>query len=208
MNLATHEDPVELLAALGAPDAFRAWAARRADLETVWASCPRVDWLLALALKAGVERRRVVAAALTCLELAPPRAGSDALELARRWTEREAEGATCWAAGFRASTVAPRLTDRRDALRLRAAAALAFACDDQTDAAYYARRGHVVEAAGLAAASVAPEAAAAMAECVRAAISLRALRRALSATLRITLAPPPPPPAPIGLWASRAAPME
>ena len=37
-----------------------------------WAECPRGDWLLGIAARAGVPRQRVVAAALDCLPILSP----------------------------------------------------------------------------------------------------------------------------------------
>lgn len=40
------------------------------DLRTAWAECPRGDWMLSLAISAGVDQRLIVRAAGTCAHLA------------------------------------------------------------------------------------------------------------------------------------------
>ena len=66
------------------------------DLETAWAECPRGDWLLWLAAKAGIDRKRLVmtacATAREALQFVP--AGEDrprkAIETAEAWCRGEA----------------------------------------------------------------------------------------------------------------------
>jgi hypothetical protein len=76
----------------------REWVEARPDrtLAELWAECPRGDWMLHLAARAGVDRRHVVLAAcdVSALALAHVPAGEErprrAIEVARRWARGEA----------------------------------------------------------------------------------------------------------------------
>ena len=47
-----------------------AWAANYADMHAAWAACDRGDWMLWVAARTGVDRKRVVLAACACARLA------------------------------------------------------------------------------------------------------------------------------------------
>ena len=59
----------DTLKALHACSEARKWAEGK-TLDEAWATCPRGDWMLWLAGKAGVERKTVVLAACACARLA------------------------------------------------------------------------------------------------------------------------------------------
>lgn len=145
------------LADLPLGDELRAWIRTHESFATAWESCPRGDWLIALALFGGAERRTVVEAARRAVALAvsrhPTPDAERALVCAAGWVERTRSAPDCWAAGFAASSDSSKRTDQAEADVSMAAACVAFACDDAADEAYYAARGHAAEAAHLAARS-------------------------------------------------------
>jgi hypothetical protein len=59
------------LVRLGACKPAIEWASGK-TIEQAWAECERGDWLLWLAISAGVDRRRVVLAACACARLSLP----------------------------------------------------------------------------------------------------------------------------------------
>jgi hypothetical protein len=89
--------PIEMIRATGACDSSVQWVEARPDctLAELWDECPRGDWLLWLAVRAGVDRRLVVLAACDCAALAlahvPAREQRPrvAIETARRWARGE-----------------------------------------------------------------------------------------------------------------------
>lgn len=92
-------DWVQLLVALEACTPALEWAADQGAASVAWAECPRGDWMLWLAARAGVDRRLVVLAACDCARLALPvwedRYRDDArprtaIETAERWARNEA----------------------------------------------------------------------------------------------------------------------
>lgn len=130
------------------------------DLAAAWRACPKAEWLLAMALAVEVERSLAVhaaaditAAALSRRAPLDPNA-SRALKLALRWIEGRATSSEAWASGFSAMEAADRCGDPEVAAATRAAAFLAFACDDRADAAFYAHRGYAARAAEQAAAAL------------------------------------------------------
>lgn len=138
------------------------------SLAVAWATCPRGDWLLDIVAHLELDRRAIVRAASDCVLLALPHAAAEpaaraAWEIARRWIDRQANGAECWAAGAAARQLAETLGSSapRTAAALSAAAALAFACDDRAEAAFWAQRAYVAECAAHAAAANAQGSAAA-----------------------------------------------
>lgn len=87
------DDLLRRLAVLPACAEARAWAADTPGTPAeLWAACTRGDWLLWVAMRAGVDRRVVVLAACDCAETAAPHLTDSArgpalaaLEVARRW---------------------------------------------------------------------------------------------------------------------------
>lgn len=60
--------------------------ARFATWESLWAECPRGDWLLAIAERIGVEHTHLVRAAVACARVADPDANArHLLELVEGW---------------------------------------------------------------------------------------------------------------------------
>jgi len=64
------------------------------DWSTIWAKCPRGDWLLGIATRLGVDRMALVRAAIGCartaLDLFEGPEARAVLDLAERWTRGEA----------------------------------------------------------------------------------------------------------------------
>jgi len=76
---------------LGVADNFVFWAQREGkDLAGVWDSCPRADWLVSLAVRAGVDRRAVVEAVEDCVHRMPGDGEHKraALVAAEQWLEQ------------------------------------------------------------------------------------------------------------------------
>ena len=123
------------------------------DLETAWAECLRGDWLLWLAAKAGIDRKRLVmtacATAREALQFVP--AGEDrprkAIETAEAWCRgeatieqvREARKNAAYAAADAYAAYAAAAAAAA-AYAAAAAAAAAYAADAAADAAYAAAR--------------------------------------------------------------------
>lgn len=148
------------LAALSLNDELVRAFERHADFAAAWAACERPDWLIELGLHAAVDRRLLVVVTAPIVERALERHSlpTAVCDLARRWARDEVVGAETWAAGFRVSEQA-RQHRGPTAAALRAAGALAFACDGSSSTTFYAIRGHLVDAIALALPSVADEAA-------------------------------------------------
>jgi hypothetical protein len=81
------------LRALGACSEARTWAKPYETLEAAWNACERGDWLLWLAGKLGLDRKRLVFAACQCARTALPRAKDDSvlkcIETTEAWTRGE-----------------------------------------------------------------------------------------------------------------------
>lgn len=86
----------DLLERLGACEKAVMWVGDR-DAATAWAECPRGDWMLWAAARAGVDRRLLVRAAAACARLVlhmvvpgeeRPR---KAIEAAEAWAEEPTE---------------------------------------------------------------------------------------------------------------------
>jgi len=141
-----------------------------------WEACPRGDWLLWLAAKAGVDRRMVVMAACAVAReaLVHVPAGGDrprrCIETAERWCRGEAT-----------------IEDVRVARRTAAAAAHADA--DAADAAHAAAAYAAAAAAYAAAAAAADAAAAAAAAAARVRDTVRAQSLARSAEIVRSIVP-------------------
>src|SRR6185295_10037396 len=80
-----------LLERLGLEQLAPDWAASAGDVRTAWGTCRRPDLMVAIAARAGVERRAVVRAAARVVELGLPVAlrepvAARALEIAVRWS--------------------------------------------------------------------------------------------------------------------------
>ena len=164
----------------------------RTPFESAWAKCPRPDWQVALALHAGVDRRLLVLLSASVVERALERHSllTDTARLARGWARGEVSGAECWAAGFRAVHKAKAMSGMVASAQ-RAASALAFACDERSDGAYYAMRGHLVDAVALCLDSIGPDDASSFASVFRQRIDGVEVARATAA--RVAHSQPPPP---------------
>lgn len=162
---------------------------RHGTFAEAWVACERPDWLMELALHAQVDRRRLVSLTTTIVERALLRHGlhTDTLPIVRHWAKGNVDGAAAWAAGFRASEKAKR-TLGPAASALRAASALAFACDATSSPTYYAVRAHLVDATALAMQSLPDEAKACAGE-LRTGLPLDAVERGLAT--RIAESEPP-----------------
>lgn len=193
----------EILERLGLDPDFVAWASSRTHLGQVWEECPRGDWLLGLAIRVGVSRKLVVAAAADCAQMAqcylPPgeKRPAVALRAASMWAEDGATGAETWAAGFQAASAATEAASWNEAVSdaAMAAACVAFASDGASDLAYYAARSHAAEAALLAARAYRHTRANAhrvCAEFVRYRIEAEEVLGRLDHAMRSSLPPPPP----------------
>jgi hypothetical protein len=128
-----------------------------ADVQGAWSVCPKAEWLLSMALAVGIERRLVVHAAHDLASAAIAKradAGSSArraLELALEWTEGRATPPAAGAAACWAAAAADRCdADAELSSVVRAAAFVAFACDDLADATFYLHRSYASKAAELA----------------------------------------------------------
>lgn len=162
--------PLSRLVARLPQDVVEALEPRGSPAE-VWERSEDGAHLLWLALAAGVERRLVVGCALSIAERALAAARpSDmrparALKVADAWLRGVASGSEAWAAGFAAMQAAEASAEPDKSPAIRAAASVAFACDDLADDAYYALTGYCARAAEHASEHLAPADAAA---CVRA----------------------------------------
>jgi hypothetical protein len=71
------------------------------DWERAWNECPRGDWLLGIAARSGVDRRKIVLAAAACARLAlehiDPREGLplSGIETAERWANGSGDIEAC-----------------------------------------------------------------------------------------------------------------
>ncbi|MCS6799677.1 MAG: hypothetical protein NZ898_14385 [Myxococcota bacterium] len=140
------------LSALGLDAGPALQAGPHARLSDVWARSVRPQWMVRLAAAVGVDRRRLVAAVLACVEQClentrPDHDGVDrALDAARRWTAGSASGFEAWAAGREALEAWRHARKGPQAHVARLAAAVARACDADAEASYYARQGALEEA--------------------------------------------------------------
>lgn len=150
--------PIRALAA-ELPEELAGWLTGHTDLAAAWRECPRPEWLLHIALSLNVERRLLVhAAAELAAEAALAGRGADlrprrALRTALLWLDGRAEGSTAWAHGFAAMEAADGL-EGRAADAARAAACVAFACDERADASFYAISAHAARAVCFAASAL------------------------------------------------------
>jgi hypothetical protein len=196
-----------VFATLGLPAELCRWAAA-GDLGVTeaWESCGRGDWLVAIAVRARVDRATIVRAAASCARLALPRLPEEerrarkAIEAAEAWLDGTAKSSVCWASAFGAADAchAYEREDDHAAAAAGAAAATAFACDSAADDAYWAERAYVVEAVALAARALAgagvteDEAQQLCAERVRARIPFDVVAAMLPGTVRMSERPMPP----------------
>lgn len=176
------------------PADVAAWLEGRGDdLSQAWRSCTHGHWLIHMAAVARVDRVLLVHAAADVAGAALARRhatderAARALRTALAWVDGRTRSAAAWACGFAAVEAADAEPDPCVAAALRAAAFVAFACDDDADASFYAHRAYAakaVEQAALALGSDGPTPAA----LVRARIPLRAFVSAFEVASR----PPPP----------------
>lgn len=178
------------------PDALSLWLDAQGGPAEAWRICPRAHWLLHLALAVDVDRALVVGAASAlaraALEAHPTadRSAHRALRVSLAWLDGDASGSDAWAAGFCAREAAEHERDPALANAIRAAAFVAFACDEKADAGFYAHRGYAAQAAHAAELALADPAGAA--DSVRASIPDATFAAAL------TRASEPPAPMPGG----------
>jgi hypothetical protein len=195
--------PIDLVQSLHLPPALTRWMAREGtDPVEAWATIPRASWLVHLALALDLDRRRIVAAVHHPVaahlqnhrvrDLRPARA----LRTARKWLDDEATGAEAWARGFAAMDAAEQSESPARRAAIRAAAAVAFACDEAADAAFYAHEGHAARAIESIESLLDDEAVRRVADDVRrrigAAPVLSAFERLLREAQLVTVEPPAP----------------
>jgi hypothetical protein len=144
----------DILTKLGACSEAVKWAVRKTH-KRAWETCERGDWLLWIAAKLNVDRKKIVLAACACartaLKYVP--AGEDrpriAIEMAEAWTRGEATidqaraAADAAYAAYAAADAAYAAYAAADAARAayaaaRAAADAAFAADHAAYAVYAA----------------------------------------------------------------------
>jgi hypothetical protein len=122
---------------------FAQWVEARPDstLDELWDECPRGDWMLWIAARAGCDQRSVVHAACDCAEsvLAYIPAGEErprrAIEVARRWARGEATLDDVRAAGIDANNAAHIDSDTDAAATAAYATAMVATCVVNYDAA-------------------------------------------------------------------------
>ncbi|MFW5925877.1 MAG: hypothetical protein ACOCV4_06900 [Myxococcota bacterium] len=133
--------PSERLEALGAHHDLVDWSRAATDWRQLWDTCPRGDWLLAIASRAGADHRAVVRAACDCARLALEHAPDgepavlEAIETAESWaarpaTDPTASGAPCEAAAEAAEAAAALASDPAAQAAMVAAAAAARSTAD------------------------------------------------------------------------------
>ena len=150
----------DLLASRGACLSARKWVGKR-TAEKAWRECPRGDWLLWIAAKGGVDRKKLVLAACACARLSlkyVPKGEKrplKAIETAEAWCDGKATLAQVRAAAAAAADAAAAAA-AADAAAAAAAAAYAYAA---AYAAYAAADDAAYAAAAAAAAAYAADAA-------------------------------------------------
>jgi hypothetical protein len=124
------------------------------DPAAAWRACEKPEWLLAMALAVDVDRSAIVSAAADVAQAALDACEDEeeetavrALRLARAWLDERATSSEAWAAGFCTMDAAERMANPKTAAAMRAAACVAFACDDLADASFYAHRAYAAKAA-------------------------------------------------------------
>jgi len=170
------------------------------DLPRAWRECPSAEWLAHIALRLGVRRTPLVRATMELVSSAvgarrpPDLRPNHAIVIAGKWLGGNALSYDAWAAGFAAAEAADALADPIDAAAARAAACLAFCCDDDADDAFYAHRAYAATAGRHAAVALGSEGAAA--DRMRAALPLTHVLQAYahSALTPQTLSHPQIPP--------------
>src|SRR3972149_5439200 len=86
----------DLLDSVGACKKAVDWAGKRRVGAAAWRACPRADWMLWIAVRLGVDRRRVTLAACACARTVLRHVPSGeqrpriAIETAERWARGEA----------------------------------------------------------------------------------------------------------------------
>jgi hypothetical protein len=128
--------PIEWLERHGAQrdvlDGLRAYAT---DWSTLWATCPRGDWLLGIAVRLGIDHAQLVRAAIACARTAEPYAfgddGARVLDLAERWTRGQSAASEVSAAASRLSDSAARSPSPAAEASLRAAVAVGLGVVDR-----------------------------------------------------------------------------
>ena len=184
------------------PEELARWlTAYRDDLPRAWRECPSAEWLAHIALRLGVRRTPLVRATMELVSGAvgarrpPDLRPNHAIVITGKWLSGTARSHDAWAAGFAAGEAADALEDPLDAAAARAAACLAFSCDDDAEGPFYAHRAYAATAGRHAAIALGSEDDAA--DRLRAALPLTLLLQAYAqSTLPATTAehrrPPPP----------------
>lgn len=181
---------LEYISASEAPPALRSWAESSDSWLDAWENCERPEWLVLMATNAGLDRVQLVAVACDVIERARGALQRDlpeAWSLAKSWSRGQVDGRTCWAAGFRANTVAKQ---NNDPLGLAAAAA-AFACDGDADHGYYSSRAHASEAVRIISEHVDAELRSQLMAHVRRRLDREQVRVGLQGMARRETTPPP-----------------
>jgi hypothetical protein len=138
--------PLAWLTSAGAQKDVLDGLSRFDDWATLHADCPRGDWLLGIAERAGVDHAALVRAAIGCARVVDGGAEASAvLEVAERWTEGRASTAEVAAATQRLEEASARAVDPTAEAATRAALAVGLGVAD---------RGVLVSAPAAAAESV------------------------------------------------------
>jgi len=135
------------LVSIGAHTEAIEWAGNRRTLKQVWADCPRADWLIWVALKAGVARRIAVRAACDCVRttLCYVPKGEDRPRLAIEAAEAWCQGAPWSAESIGIGELAIYGTSGRNPYKYAALAAAYLAPEPDhilTVALSYATKAH------------------------------------------------------------------
>lgn len=135
----SRSDPIAFLAQESAQlDVLDGLRAIGSDWHTLYAKCPRGDWLLGIAIRLGVDRTMLMRAAIGCartaLEHYEGEEAARVLDLAERFTRGEATAAEVADASARLDAAAARAVDPSTDAAARAVSAVALAiADDDTD---------------------------------------------------------------------------
>lgn len=167
------------------------WAAQHAPMwSQFWSECPRGDWLLGIAARAGVDRHDVLDAALACVEvLAPylpdgePVVG-EALDLVRSHRQTETHATALRHVSGEIDGLMARCADPSAQAAVMAVSALLASLDDAAIAATYVAattQAAVLDAGDCGMMQAARFTEHECARCVREVISADVLAQALSA---------------------------
>lgn len=123
----TLPEPASFLRSAGAQKDVIDGLARFTDWPTLHAECPRGDWLLGIAERAGVDHVALVRAAIACARVVEPSpSAAHVLETAERWCERKASSDEVAAATCQLEADAAKAVDPASEAAARAALAVGF----------------------------------------------------------------------------------